>query len=236
VLSGLIEIQTKLETLQEENMDIHDGEGSYACGAMVVLPPQGNTLRVEAFRNDLPVQDVSGNDDQPSCECIVKYTLNSVEYVKGYADDWVRAGGRMTLNDGTINQMLPVPSGVFGMFREELWAYPATLSPWKLRVVWTGIKMNYAPGDEVTLTESQFDVLKWYVMSMGAIVDKCWDDAKALKVIYLDELRKECLREWEQQHPRRNIHPNPNPAPLAGWLAPCCKGEPEAYVEPVPQP
>lgn len=237
VLSGLIELQTAILSLQKKNTDIFPEveadiaggiPGTYQCGAMVVQAPAGNVLRVEAFRSDLP------SDTQQTCECLVDYTVRDVSTVKSYADDWVRNGGRRTDSKGNVLHMLPVPRGTFSIDLGELWAYPAVSEPWRLRVVWTGIKQVYAPLDQIVLTEAQFDLLRILVLSRGAIDEKCWQDATNLRAQYQLELRRELLREWEQNHPARHRRPTPNPPPVPWVSLPsnCCT-VPPPEVQPI---
>lgn len=238
VLSGMIELQTKIVSLQEKNSDVHEGAGNYQCGTTIVTAPDGVVKRVEAFRSDLEVDEgpgpVDGDTNRPECSCTVEYLTRAIDTVRGYANDWTRGGGRMTDSEGNINHMLPVPFGAFAIYRDQLWAYPAVGDPWKLRVIWDGVKQDYEDADELTLSPAQIDLLRAYVVFKGAVDDGCYDDSSKLYQVYLLMLRAELQREWERKNPPVNR------APKAGVRSPtmgqCCRAPVTAYVAPDPEP
>lgn len=235
VLSGLIDLQTKVESLREKNTDIKQGEGAYQCGAMVVQAPAGKIIGVEAYRSTDSVSDSAGDEDSPQCGCIVTYQTVTVPVVKSYANDYTRRGGKMTTADGKIIQMLPVPFGAFGVLHGDLWAYPATLSPWRLRIKWKGIKQAYEPDDEIDLTPAQVDIVRHYVLHKAAKDTGCWQDAAALELEYAKLMRAELLREWENEHPDRVETPPSNVSRSEDLCGPSCQVTEEVdYVEPVP--
>lgn len=235
VLSGLIDLQTKIESLQAENKDVHQGEGKYRCGAMVLQAPYGILKRVEAFRSTDDATDVAGNEDSPECQCLVTYALADQPYIQAISRDYVNAGGKMTDDAGIINQVLPVPYGFFAVRRDELWAYPATLSPWRLRVVWQGIKQDYEAADELDLTESQKDLLRAYVTFKARRDEDCFREAEILEAEYNKLVRQELNREWDRLHPAATkVY---HEASRNGWprCGPACRvTEDVAYVEPSP--
>lgn len=238
VRSGLVELQSKIESLQEGNDDTYDGAGNFHCGATIVTAPAGIIREVWAIRSDLPEDEesgpVDGDTNRQACQCEVPYVAREIDTIRGYSRDWERIGGRMTDSDGNINHMLPVPVGAFAVHRDQLWAYPSVNDPWKLRVIWDGIKQDYEDADPVTLSESQISLLAAFVAYKGAADDRCWDDSARLYQLYLIELKAELQREWDRRHPA--VTRAPKTGTVSPTLGQCCRAPTTAYVAPDPEP
>ncbi len=197
VLNGIIELQTKLPKLREKNSSIYTGDDNFVCGAIEVDSPEGLITKVEAFRADTPSDDI-----ETECECLVPYILGEPASIEVLKSRWSINGGAIQEDDnGNPVNVLPVPLGVFAVSEGRLLAYPAPLTPWKLRVKWRGIRQTFSDDDEVEFTQSQITLLAAFVAWMGAVDDRCWQDEPRLRESYFLLRRDEYLRLRDEENP-----------------------------------
>lgn len=227
VVSGLIDLQTYIPGLQDRNTSVYLGENFYQCGAMVVDRPPGHITRVEAFRGDVP----DAGDTVSECQCVVPYDLSGVEFIRSRCQEYVDEGGVLLDSDGNYILMLPQDRGWFAVEPEtdKLWAYPAAVSPWALRVQYRAIVTDYQDDDTVIdLEPTQVDLLIRWVEWKGAVDDRVFNDAAALKSLYREERADEIYRLNQQIIPEKVRRSPRAPSPFLGLCSPNCSS-PYAY-------
>jgi hypothetical protein len=203
VQSGLIHLQRKLKHLRENNTNTHLGDDSYDCGLTVVDAPSGHVKRVWATETVLE-EGVEQNSR------VVEYFPCGFPEIEARREEWLANGGTMLDDDGNYIHALPITRGVFAIHEGSVWAYPAALPPWDLRIAWLGIKQQYEPSDQVELTNAEVDLLVKYVLWAGCGDGGCGQQEKPalyrdFAEALMEEMRQRHEEELAQQRYARSV-------------------------------
>ena len=209
-VDGLIRLQELLWRLREDHTDTHIGDDIYCGGGMIVDAPLGEVVEVWADRTD------PGTTDNPitACSCRQDYLLTSRQNVEQMMKEYQREGGDVPdPTTGLHVQMLPVGStGYFAIERGRLWAFPCTLSPWKLKVKWDGIKQTFLDLDPaLPLTSRQESLLVSWCEAMAEKDERNWQNHSYLMQQLAVQLSREVRQNSRMDNPRpqRKLIENP---------------------------
>lgn len=218
VLSGLVDLQRFIPGLRERNVATFYGPDLFSCGMTIGDRPSGEIIEVWAERADIPSDGVGATQ---GCACVVPYDVFSVAFVKARSVEYVRNGGSSDPSD--VPQMLPQDYGFFAVDDDSIYAYPAAMDPWRLKVRYAAVVQSYEDEDEVLdLTESQKDLLILWVRAKYSSDLRCWQDYRQIMQDYFMARRDEIVGKRHELNPEIRRRQPMNRPMLGGLLGPSC--------------